>query len=81
MESILHESPLGKIHDLNMMKCSKVSQHVAVMTEAALKERKVVETSNTDDHESAWGAWPAYQQDLSEPQNEGGKGIWCMLGS
>jgi len=29
MESILHEMPLGKIHDLNMMKHSKVLQGVA----------------------------------------------------
>ena len=38
------------------------------------KERsKKFETLNTDDHVSAWGARPAYQQDLSEPQNEGGR--------
>ena len=66
----------GKIHDLNTTKCSKVStQHVAqwkfVMQEVAMKEKLWI--SNTDDHVSAWGARPAYQQDLSEPQNEGGR--------
>ena len=49
--------------------------------EAAIKERKVVESSNTDNHVSAWGALLAYQQDLSEPQNEWGRGSSAHWGA
>jgi len=51
-----------------------MSQSAKFVTwEVAMKERKVFKTSKTDNHVSAWGAWPAYQQDISEPQNEGGR--------